>query len=650
MCGIAGAIWTREGRPLPEEVLRQMAKVIEHRGPDGEGFHFEKNSANGVALAHRRLSIIDLAGGKQPMCNEDETIWITFNGEIYNYRELRDELQKQGHTFRTDSDTETIVHLYEERGMDFLADLRGMFAFALWDRPRGRLILARDRLGQKPLIYRRENNRLLFASEIKSILQVPGVPREVDPHALSEYLTYLYVPQPRTMYAGIEKLPPAHYAIYENGDFNIGCYWDLDLNRKISRPFEDVGEELNSQLDDAVRLRLRSDVPLGAFLSGGIDSTIIVGLMQRHAAQATKTYTIGFPISDFDETTDARLIAEHLKTDHHTFEVKPDSLAVLPTLTWHYDEPFGDSSMIPTYYVSEVTRRHVKVALTGDGGDELFGGYMRYQTVHKLGRIDNFPPFVRRLLGNGLWDLLPAPNKQDAFLRKLRDRMRLLRKEPPERFVRWVTQFSAATRDALFTPEFAARLGTDDAEHVFVDAMNNCRERSSGSRAMLTDLQTYLPDDLLVKVDIASMAHSLECRSPFLDHHVVELATALPYTQKVSGTTSKYILKEIYRRMIPPQIASRRKMGFSIPLDHWFRNELRDFLFDHLTDPVCLNRGYFKPEAIHRLLAEHESGDWDHNRSLWSLLCLELWHRMFIDPASAPSAAPEAPTVKLTEV
>ena len=539
MCGIAGAVWTQGGPPLPEDILRQMAKVIEHRGPDGEGFHREQNAAAGVALAHRRLSIIDLAGGKQPMCNEDETIWITFNGEIYNYRELRSELQKQGHQFRTDSDTETIVHLYEERGMDFLADLRGMFAFALWDRPRGRLILARDRLGQKPLIYRREKNRLLFASEIKSILQVPGVPREVNPHALSEYLTYLYVPQPRTMFAGIEKLPPAHYAVYENGELDIGCYWDLDLNRKIARPLEDVGEELNAQLDDAVRLRLRSDVPLGAFLSGGIDSTVIVGLMQRHAAQATKTYTIGFPISDFDETADAKLIAEHLKTDHHTFEVSPDSLAVLPTLTWHYDEPFGDSSMIPTYYVSEVTRRHVKVALTGDGGDELFGGYTRYQTVHKVGRIDNFPPFVRRLLGNGLWDLLPAPDKQDAFLRKLRDRMRLLRKEPPERFVRWVTQFTAATRRALFTPEFAARLGNDDAEHVFVEAMNNCRERSTGSQAMLTDLQTYLPDDLLVKVDIASMAHALECRSPFLDHHVVELATALPYNPKGIGDDLK---------------------------------------------------------------------------------------------------------------
>ena len=649
MCGIAGAIWLQNGVPLSEDVLRQMAKVIEHRGPDGEGFHYEQSSSGGVALAHRRLSIIDLAGGKQPMCNEDETIWITFNGEIYNYRELRGELRKQGHQFRTDSDTETIVHLYEERGMDFLTDLRGMFAFALWDRPRGRLILARDRLGQKPLIYRRENNRLLFASEIKSILQVPGVPREVNPDALSEYLTYLYVPQPRTMYAGIEKLPPAHYAVYEKGDLRIKRYWNLDLNRKIARSFEDVGEELNAQLDDAVRLRLRSDVPLGAFLSGGIDSTVIVGLMQRHAAQATKTYTIGFPISEFDETADAKLIAEHLQTDHHTFVVNPDSLAVLPSLTWHYDEPFGDSSMLPTYYVSEVTRRHVKVALTGDGGDELFGGYTRYQTVHKLGRLDKFPRVVRRLLGNGLWDLLPTPHKQDAFLRKLRDRMRILRKEPPERFVRWVTQFTATTRDSLFTSDFRARLGNDDAEHVFVDAMHNCRHRSAGTRAMLTDLQTYLPDDLLVKVDIASMAHALECRSPFLDHHVVELATALPYTQKVSGKISKYILKQIYRQMIPPAIAARRKMGFSIPLDHWFRNELKDFLYEHLTDPVCLNRGYFKPEAIHRLLAEHESGDWDHNRSLWSLLCLELWHQMFIDPAAAPSAAPNAPAIKLAE-
>ncbi|MEK6249937.1 MAG: asparagine synthase (glutamine-hydrolyzing), partial [Planctomycetales bacterium] len=351
MCGVAGGIWTTGGTPLPDNVLRQMTSVLEHRGPDGEGQHCEQlPDGSGVALGHRRLSIIDLAGGAQPMANEDESVWVTFNGEIYNYRELRSELKAAGHHFRTDSDTETLVHLYEQKGIDMLHDLRGMFAFAIWDRKRNRLLLARDRMGQKPLVYRAEKGRLLFASEIKSLLQVPGVPRSLDPVALDQYLTYLYVPHPRTMFSGINKLPPAHYGIYENGKLEIASYWSPEWNTKSVLSAAEMQEQLEAELAESIRLRLRSDVPLGAFLSGGIDSTVIVGLMQQGMAQPARTYTIGFPVDSYDESGAARLIADHLKTDHQQIEVRPDCLEVLPALTWHFDEPFGDSSSIPTYY------------------------------------------------------------------------------------------------------------------------------------------------------------------------------------------------------------------------------------------------------------------------------------------------------------
>jgi len=639
MCGITGGIWTADGKALPREVLAQMTRVLAHRGPDAQGDHWEQRpDGSGVGLGHRRLSIIDLESGQQPLCNEDESVWVAFNGEIYNYRELRPELEAAGHQFKTHSDTETIVHLYEEKGLDFLQDLRGMFALAIWDRRRDRLILARDRLGQKPLVYHESPGRLLFASEIKSLLQVPEVPRELDPVALDEYLAYLYVPHPRTMFRGIRKLPPASYAVYERGRLHIQPYWTPDLNHRTTASPTEMREQLSAELQEAVRLRLRSDVPLGAFLSGGIDSTIIVGLMQKFSEQPTKTYTIGFSADEFNESADAREIAEYLQTDHHEFCVEPDSLGILPTIIYHYDEPFGDSSAIPTYYVSQATREHVKVALTGDGGDELFGGYIRYQTVEKLAKIDRLPPIARTLIGNPLWDFMPTSSREDSRLRKLRQRMSLIRQPPERRFAKWVTHFDELRRSATYSDSFAGELGHADAESIFADVMLRCQERSGGSQAMLADLLTYLPADLLVKVDIASMAHGLECRSPFLDHRVVELAIAMPYAEKVAGGDTKHILKQTFSDLIPPRIAKRRKMGFSIPLVHWFRDQRNDFLREHLLDPVCLNRGYFRPEAIETLIAEHQSGAWDHNQRLWALLCLELWHRTFIDPATAPTS------------
>jgi asparagine synthase (glutamine-hydrolysing) len=576
------------------------------------------------------LSIIDISGGTQPLPNEDRSVWITFNGEIYNFAELRRELEAKGHHFRTDSDTETIVHLYEEEGIDCLQRLCGMFAFAIWDRQRRRLFLARDRLGQKPLVYRHEQERLLFGSEIKSILQVPGVPRQMDLNALDEYLTYSYVPHPRTMFAGIRKLPPAHYAVFESNRLSIQRYWSPDLQRVTHLELDDIRGRLDDLLGESVRLRLRSDVPLGAFLSGGIDSTTIVGLMQRHLDRSAKTYTIGFPYSSHDETDFAQTAARHLKTDHHEMQVEPDSVSLLPTLVRHFDEPFADSSAIPTYYVAEMARRHVTVALTGDGGDELFAGYSRYQTVDRLGAFDRLPAAIRQLRANPLWQFLPH-ERQSSILTKLRFRMKILQQTPDRRYVNWVNCFNEDLRNQLYTPGVASQLSACKSEQFIAEAMGRSRRESPGTKAMHADLLTYLPGDLLTKVDITSMAHGLECRSPFLDHRVVELATTIPFKLAVGGNELKPLLTSTFAASIPRELRSRPKMGFSVPLAHWFRTDLSEMVNDLLLACGGRTHTYLRADAIRDLVDDHNSGRWDHSDRLWSLLFLESWHRMYID-------------------
>ena len=637
MCGITGAVWTTRGEPISPHVLDRMTDVLQHRGPDDRGTYRDIcDDGSGVVLGHRRLSIIDLEGGHQPLSNEDGTVWVTFNGEIYNYRELRTELQAAGHNFRTDSDTETIVHLYEHYGDNCLDHLRGMFAFAIWDSRRRRLLLARDRLGQKPLVYHQTAERLVFASEIKSILQVPGVPRTVDPRALDEFLTYVYVPHPRTMFQGICKLPPAHLAVYEHGKLAVRRYWTPDPTREMNRSVEDLREQVHHELDEAVRLRLRSDVPLGAFLSGGIDSTVIVGLMQRNLQQPAKTYTIGFPVEGYDETHFARIAADHLGTDHHEFQVQPDSINILPLLSWHFDEPFADSSAIPTYYVSKITREHVKVALTGDGGDELFAGYPRYQTVQRLGWIDRMPGFVRRLAINSLSNLIPATDREASLASRLRFRMDILRQPPERRYYNWVATFHDWRRRALYSEDFARQLATADPAAFVAKPYLASAGRSPGTQAMHADLATYLPCDLLTKVDVTSMAHGLECRSPMLDHRVVELAMAIPFRLMVSGKGTKPLLTAAMSEIVPRTLRQREKMGFRIPLDHWFRRDLAQLARQIILAPQSLARGYFRPDALQQLFEEHASGRWNHGDRLWTLLCLEQWHRTFIDPAESP--------------
>ncbi|MES2790256.1 MAG: asparagine synthase (glutamine-hydrolyzing) [Planctomycetota bacterium] len=638
MCGIAGVAWTSDSAPFDQAVLRRMIDAIAHRGPDDAGTYASLPSPGpGAVLGHRRLSIIDIGGGHQPLSNEDGTVWIAFNGEIYNYKELQASLTRRGHTFRTSSDTETIVHLYEQYGPDCVSQLRGMFAFAIWDQNERTLFLARDRLGKKPLVYRHEAQRLMFASELKALLQVPGVPRELDRQAVDDYLTYQYVPHPQSILKGYSKLPPAHWALYQDGKLRVERYWrpaySPPPDRKEFASLNEARSELRETLTTAVKLRMRSDVPLGAFLSGGVDSTIIAGLMQSLSSRPVKTFSIGFPVAAFDERTYAREAAKHLGTEHHEQVVEPSALQILPQLIWHYDEPFADSSAIPTMYLSEMTRREVTVSLSGDGGDELFAGYKRYQAVKLGGWADRLPQFLRNWMASPVWQQLPASVRQNSKRRRLKRLLSAMALEPRQRYLKWVSIFDDERRADLYTPEFRASLGGHDSAEFLLQAYEECPDRDFVTRTTCADVLTYLPCDILTKVDIASMAFALEARSPFLDHEVVDFAARLPIEWKMRGRHGKQILVDTFADLLPKRIQTRAKMGFGVPLDHWFRNELRPLIEDVLLAPASLNRGLFQPAQVRRLVDEHVRGAWDHSYRLWSLLVLELWQRTFLDGA-----------------
>ncbi|RUL88988.1 asparagine synthase (glutamine-hydrolyzing) [Tautonia sociabilis] len=647
MCGICGAAWTDAGAGLTDGQLDAMIARLEHRGPDDLGSYRDAHAS----LGFRRLSILDLPGGHQPMSNEDGSVWVAFNGEIYNFPSLRNRLEARGHSLRSAGDTEVISHLYEDEGPGFARLLRGMFAIAVWDAPRRRLVLARDRLGQKPLVYRLEADRLLFASELKALLALPGseLPRELDPLALDRYLTFGYVPHPRTILRGVYKLPPAHYAVWHDGRLELHRYWEPDWELEERRPALEDEDRLRATLEAAVREQMAADVPLGAFLSGGIDSTIIVGLMQKHAGHRVKTFSIGFDDPAFDESGYARMAAEHLGTEHHAFVVRPEAWETLPGLARHFDEPFADSSALPTWHVSRLTREHVTVALTGDAGDELFGGYDRYRAVALAEFVAKLPGGVGRWLGGPVARAVPASSRAKTRLRSAKRWLEALGLPPADRYLRWMTSFDEATRAGLYADDFldtlsrAAEADPDDADpaDVLRRALGVAPGRDPVTQAMIADLITYLPGDLLVKVDIASMAHGLECRGPFLDHRVVELALAMPVGRKLRlrRGRSKVILKRAFAELLPPAIRTRPKMGFGVPIDRWFRGELKDELRDVLLDPSCLGRGLFRPEAVEEMIAEHGEGRRDHAYRLWALLMLELWFRHHIDAAPSPTEA-----------
>jgi asparagine synthase (glutamine-hydrolysing) len=634
MCGITGAVWTDPRLALDNDTLRQMTDLVRHRGPDDEGSYTSAfrlqppyPPSPGVALGHRRLAIIDVAENRQPLSNEDGSIWLVFNGEIYNYRDLRRRLEGSGHRLQTHGDSETIVHLYEDEDLDFVQHLVGMFALALWDTRRRRLILARDRLGKKPLVYRAEPGRLLFASELKCILAVPGVPRELDASSLDEYLTYQYVPHPNTIFRGIQKLPPAHVAIYQEGRLEVRRYWSPEFDREVPRPTDKTIALVRNQLREAVALRMQSDVPLGAFLSGGVDSSIIVALMQQLSDRPVQTFSIGFPVPEYDEANYARRVASHLRTEHHEFRVEPRALEVLPKLVWHFDEPFADSSAVPTYYLAKLTREHVTVALTGDGGDELFAGYPRYRAVKLAAMVDRLPAVMRRLLASRYWQALPASERQRGMLRRWKRLSGALSSSPARRYAEWISIFNEPSRAALYSDEFLRSLPDSDPLDWLDAAFSKGSSRDAVTAATLVDLVTYLPCDLMTKVDTAAMAHGLECRQPFLDHRLAELAMEMPLAMKLRGWRCKWILRAAFADLLPAEVFRRPKMGFGVPLDSWFRHDLKQLAHEVLLDPSAQKRGYFRPQAVTRLLDEHMRGVFDHAYRLWALLVLELWQR-----------------------
>ena len=638
MCGITGAIWANSEKSISSATLARMTAVLEHRGPDDEGIYLEtapgfnlpgeasekRDPGSGVALGFRRLSIIDLQSGQQPISNEDNTIHVVFNGEIFNYRELRQDLLRKGHRFRTEGDSETIVHLYEDLGPACFEKLNGFFGIAIWDARKQRLVIGRDRLGQKPLVYRNEGDRFLFASELKSLLQVPGLPREINHRSIDEYLVYQYVPHPNSILKGFHKLSPGHFGVFEKGKLRVERYWNPSFteNRELSE--KEAVEGLRELFESSIRLRMQSDVPLGAFLSGGVDSSLVVAAMVKQSAEKVKSFSIGFPIPEFDESAFARQVSEHLGTEHHSFTVTPDAEAVLDDLVEHYDEPFADSSAIPTWYVSRLTREHVTVALSGDGGDELFAGYDRYRAVRLAERIDRLGP-LRQFLAAGFWQRIPSSSRQKSRIRQLKRFSHALSLSPLRRYCDWISIFNDQRRNELFNEPSKNLLAGFDPLWFLEKHSAPLRDRDSVTALSITDLQTYLPCDLNTKVDIASMGNSLEARQPFLDHRLVEFAISLPLRYKFRGGRGKWLLRQAFGDQLPDRIWNRPKMGFGVPIGEWFRGQLRGRLEDSILarDAACLE--YFSAAAIQRLVDEHQNRVVDHSYRLWSIMMFELW-------------------------
>ena len=636
MCGIAGKV-SAEG-PVSAELLEAMCESILHRGPDSRGVFLDE----GVGLGIQRLAIIDLKTGDQPIFNEDESVVVVLNGEIYNYVELREELERAGHTFRTRSDTEVIVHLYEEHGDECVQHLRGMFAFALFDRRARRLLLARDRVGKKPLFYAIRGGTLWFASEPRAILRDDEVPRDFDPGAIDSFLRLGYVPAPASAFSALHKLPPAHTLVWDGKTARTRRYWRLSYKTRYEGMSEaDQQELVRDTLLEATRLRLRSDVPLGAFLSGGVDSTAVVAAMAQEASGTVRTYSIGFDVASHDETRYAAEVSKLFGTEHEEFQVEPRAVDVLPQLVWHYGEPYADDSAVPTWYLSEMTRREVTVALNGDGGDESFAGYDRYffhEVVRRFGWVPGpLSSAAARLLGRTVDGNSPRPVRQARTL------VEGMRKDLPERYAGTIAHITPELREELYTAEFKATLdGTDTPApaELVAEILARSDAETQVERLLDVDVQTYLADDLLPKVDIASMAHSLEVRSPLLDHVMMETAAGLPSSSKLSGRVKKKVLKDALRQWVPDHILDRPKMGFTPPVADWLRGELRELPEQLLLDPRALERGLFEERVVRRLIDEHRSGRVNRARPLWTLLWLELWFQTYIDPATpAPVGA-----------
>lgn len=646
MCGIAGQLNTDRSKSAQPELIRSMCRTIVHRGPDDEGIHVE----GPVGLGMRRLSIIDVAGGHQPVSNEDGSIWVVLNGEIYNYRDWRPTLEARGHEFASNSDTEVIVHLYEEYGDDFVQHLRGMFAIAIWDRRREALILLRDRLGKKPLYYAVDDEQLVFGSEIKALLPA-GVSREVDRQALHDYLAYNYIPGPRTIFKAVKKLQPGHRLIARRGRVAVESYWrpaPSTSRNGDAAPMAYYLERLTELLKQSVRYRLISDVPLGVFLSGGLDSSTIVAVMREVSSDPIKTFSIGFEDQSYNELPYARLVAQHFETEHHEFLVKPDVVDLLPKLVRFFDEPFADSSAVPSYYLSKLARRHVTVALGGDGGDEVFAGYETY-TAWKLASIyRGLSPHLRAFI-TPLVARLPVSHRKVSFDYKAKRFVQgaLL---PPERaHYAWKEIFSDDMKRELYAtnghgggdghsngngrlnghgePQASDML--EDPFRLFERELGECTAEAMLSRLQYVDLRVYLPEDILVKVDRMSMAHSLEVRAPLLDHKLVEFAATIPPELQLRGLQKKYLLKRAMEHRLPARILKRKKGGFNVPIATWLRHELHDYVRDVLSEKRLREQGFFNGQYVQQLISDHTELKADYSRNIWGLLIFALWYEAY---------------------
>ncbi|HOX09954.1 MAG TPA: asparagine synthase (glutamine-hydrolyzing), partial [Candidatus Omnitrophota bacterium] len=607
-----------------------MCSEMKHRGPDDEGIYLNTPGRGpSAALGHRRLSIIDLSScAKQPMSNEDGSVWLVLNGEIYNYKELRPGLESRGHKFRSHSDTETLLHLYEEHGVECVEKLRGMFAFAIWDDNKKALFAARDRVGKKPFLYRYKDGRFVFASEFAALLRNGEIARKVSDDAIYYYMSLGYVPAPMSALEGVNKLPPAHYLTLSESGIKVERYWELDYSKKINISEEDAAAEVKRLAEEAVKIRLFSDVPLGAFLSGGVDSSCVVAMMSALSAGKVRTFTIGFEEKDYSELEYARKISGLFGTEHREFIVKPNALDIVGMLAERYGEPYADSSCIPTYYVSKETRAFVTVALNGDGGDESFAGYERYQAMSAAEKIRGLGLGAAARTAAGV---LPDSTDPKDLARRARRFLTNAGLPAAERYLRWVGIAGDVKPEWLYSGDYLGRIDTGGPLGMLKPYTEDKSCPDMLDRLLKADVNTSLPNDLLVKVDIAGMAASLEGRSPFLDHKLMEFAASLPASYKIRGGVKKYILKKAFSGTIPGDILSRRKMGFGVPVSAWFRGELKGMLAETLLSKAALSRGYFRQEAVRAMVESHTSGRKDYSFQLWAMLMLELWHKRFID-------------------
>ncbi len=627
MCGIAGQI--SYNHLVYFDDIRSMIDVIFHRGPDDEGIYINEKSPGeavsgslpSVGLGHRRLSIIDLSTGHQPIHNEDKKTWVVYNGETYNFQALKKELIAKGHRFYTTTDTEVLVHLYEEYGEDCVQHLRGMFSFALWDENEKKLLIARDRMGKKPLYYNWDGSMLLFASELKSILACPSFERKLNHGAFLSFLLYGYVPDPQSIFEGVKKLPPAHVLTLSNKDLKIREYWRADFTPQALVGEEEVSELLLQKLRESVKMRLISDVPLGAFLSGGIDSSTIVALMAQEMTEPVKTFSIGFEEEEYNELPYARKVAAIFGTDHHEMVIRPESFDLIEKIIRHFDEPFGDESAIPTYYVSKLAREYVKVVLSGDGGDELFAGYDSYAVTMGRMKYERLPVIARMGL-RGLSRILPPQMYGKNFLYNISLPTR-------DRFIDYVSHLAFNRHAQLLSKDFQGEI--KQSSLLFKKYFEDTKSYHELSQLQYVDMRSYLPGDILVKVDRMSMAHSLETRVPLLDHRVVEYVNGLPPRYKMNGKRRKHIFKKIAGNLLPTEIIEKRKTGFGVPLKYWFKGNLKSHIRQILIEPRTCQRGYFNTRYIEALLEEHDRGRRDHSRLLWNLVVFELWHRLYLD-------------------